>query len=1091
MKRFSVLFIVTTLCILSIPPLLEHVQSQSRTLSAQTPTTKFFKSVRAVPQQYLVLLKEDIPRSEVAAIASNLTILYGGTVEYIYLDVFKGFSVQNMSEKSALALSARPEVKRVEENARVTVTGQEAHPSESGTIKPLDRIDQRSGLDGSYHWVRAGTGVHVYVVDTGIWMRNDGFQGRVAPLWDFDPATSVGGYATGSDNHGTMVASLIGSAGVTGPANATSFKSFGVAKNSQMYSVRVTNLAGAGTVSHFTAGLQKIIDDVTTYNKRPAVVNFSLGFFLVQLPEEPPPISSNQVTAVEQAVNSLVNNGITVVCGAGNDNVNASNFTPARMTTPGVITVGATTGIPGPTLDNKWQWSNFGASVDLYAPAGEAPYFTRGLGWGVDSGHDGARGTSMAAPLVTGAVALYLEQYALDPFNSQAQPAQVEAQIKQNASAGASGLPILYVGTDFITPPASEPSNETRFFVRQQYYDFLSRHPDQEGWDHWTDNINLCNDPARRPANQTVGQCIDRQRETTSAAFFISPEFQYTGYYVYRFYQGSLGRKPTFSEFFADKQIVANGILVGEELSGTVIEQNKAAFANQFVQRQEFNAIYGSLNDQQYVDKLFETTTIAASVADRADLVNKLNSSQLTRAQVLQKVVDGILVIAEGQQQFQTTYGKAFYEQEYNRAFVLMEYFGYLRRDPDAPGYAHWLDKLNFYGNYIDAEMVRSFIISPEYLYRFGLSNAFITPQQSSNIISVEKVAWNNAVGVSVAGSSLTGTMGGWNTSGAVSTQSIPAGDGYAEFTANESSTYRMFGLSRGNSDQNYTDIDFAFYPAAGGQLYIYEAGINRGAVSSYAPGDSLRVSVEGGVVKYRKISQGVNSLLYTSTVAPTYPLLVDTSLYSNGATITNAVIAGTLDFGVAAGPVPFYTGFESGQRQPDWYDSADYITSVSGYCCGLTSSQSSPRQEAARLGTTALMYSGTDTSAAGPSYSYNKVFDVHIPVTSTTELSYWIYPQAVSGNNSAYVSIDLFCTDGSSVRDSGAVDQWGVRVHPAFQGAGGKLSPNQWNLVRSKIGTWLAGKTIYRIYMAYDQPQNTGPYRGYIDDISIINAGQ
>ena len=77
-------------------------------------------------------------------------------------------------------------------------------------------------------------------------------------------------------------------------------------------------------------------------------------------------------------------------------------------------------------------------------------------------------------------------------------------------------------------------------------------------------------------------------------------------------------------------------------------------------------------------------------------------------------------MIAEGNQQFTTAYGQAFYEKEFNAAFVLMEYFGYLQRDPDAPGYQHWLDKLNIYGNYIDAEMVRSFIASPEYRARFG-----------------------------------------------------------------------------------------------------------------------------------------------------------------------------------------------------------------------------------------------------------------------------------------------------------------------------------------------------------------------------------
>ena len=84
------------------------------------------------------------------------------------------------------------------------------------------------------------------------------------------------------------------------------------------------------------------------------------------------------------------------------------------------------------------------------------------------------------------------------------------------------------------------------------------------------------------------------------------------------------------------------------------------------------------------------------------------------------KIVDGINVISEGNQQFTTAYGQTFYNREFNNAFVLMEYFGYMRRDPDAPGYAFWLSKLNTFGNYIDAEMVRAFLVSPEYRSRFG-----------------------------------------------------------------------------------------------------------------------------------------------------------------------------------------------------------------------------------------------------------------------------------------------------------------------------------------------------------------------------------
>jgi len=117
---------------------------------------------------------------------------------------------------------------------------------------------------------------------------------------------------------------------------------------------------------------------------------------------------------------------------------------------------------------------------------------------------------------------------------------------------------------------------------------------------------------------------------------------------------------------------------------------------------------------------LFQTTGINVSATEKQALVDGLNNQTETRASVLQKVVDGAVVITEGNLQFTTAYGSAFYEKEFNSAFVLMEYFGYLQRDPDAAGYQHWLDKLNLYGNYMEAEMVRSFILSPEYRARFA-----------------------------------------------------------------------------------------------------------------------------------------------------------------------------------------------------------------------------------------------------------------------------------------------------------------------------------------------------------------------------------
>ena len=277
--------------------------------------------------------------------------------------------------------------------------------------------------------------------------------------------------------------------------------------------------------------------------------------------------------------------------------------------------------------------------------------------------------------------------------------------------------------------PLPNPIDTAGEFVKQQYRDFLNREADPAGLAFWTDNITKCSDPARRPAGQTEAQCTLRQRETTSGAFFLSPEFQYTGYFVYRMYQGALARQPKLSEFVSDAQFVGAGIVLNGQLSGAVINQNKANFAAQFVnctdatksRCAEFKAIYDTLSNQAYVDRLFQTTGVNASALERAALVIGLDGGMESRASVLQKVVDGINVVSEGNQQFNTTYGQAFYNSESNRAFVQLQYFGYMKRDPDDAGYAFWLGKLNqFNGNFVNAEMVLAFISSPEYRARFG-----------------------------------------------------------------------------------------------------------------------------------------------------------------------------------------------------------------------------------------------------------------------------------------------------------------------------------------------------------------------------------
>jgi hypothetical protein len=286
--------------------------------------------------------------------------------------------------------------------------------------------------------------------------------------------------------------------------------------------------------------------------------------------------------------------------------------------------------------------------------------------------------------------------------------------------------------TDDATEPATNPIDTSSEFVRAQYHDMLHREPDPAGLAFWTDNIEKCNDASRRPVGQTVAVCIDKQRESTAIAFFNSPELQITGGFVYHLYKGSLtgspnydggspGRFPTALEFFKDVGTVSEGIVVNNVISGAVVEANRNRLAEEFVLRPEFVAKYGGLNNTFYVQELFNTTTITATAAQKQALVDGLTGGTETRASVLRKVVDGTVVISESNVQFTTPYGQAFINQEFRRTFVFMEYIAYLRRNPDTAGFVFWLGKLNLAnGAPFAAEMVRSFILSPEYRSRFG-----------------------------------------------------------------------------------------------------------------------------------------------------------------------------------------------------------------------------------------------------------------------------------------------------------------------------------------------------------------------------------
>jgi lysophospholipase L1-like esterase len=181
-----------------------------------------------------------------------------------------------------------------------------------------------------------------------------------------------------------------------------------------------------------------------------------------------------------------------------------------------------------------------------------------------------------------------------------------------------------------------------------------------------------------------------------------------------------------------------------------------------------------------------------------------------------------------------------------------------------------------------------------------------------------------------------------------------------------------------------------------------------------------------------------------------------------------------------------FRSGLEPGETAPAWTDTVEASSNVGGYNANLSKMETGPRAETARGAANALMYSGNDLSATG-SYSYMRVFDTHLRIAPTSVLTYWIYPQQTNG---AYVAVDLAFTDGSNLRDSGATDQYGVRAHPQFQGDGGHLVVNRWNLVRVNLGA-LAGRTVDRIHLGYDQPAGTGIFRGYVDDIAVTDSAR
>jgi len=520
-----------------------------------TPSKKFIKSDKAIPNHYIVVLNDDVaddkePRearhAKVQAKANEHARAHGGKIGFIYETALKGYSIELPNEGLAIALSKRPEVKWVEDEVMLKVAQDDIEPEGLEGSPPwgLDAIDGSVPVPvpsppdytttGLYLFNATGSGVTAYVVDTGINRKHQDFG-------PFSRATiganfiAIDSCATTADNndcngHGTAVASVVGG------------DRFGVAKGVSIVSVKVCERNGFCPPSAVIAGLNWLSNDHFTTFFRPGVVNMSLGWSIVD-PDH---------VAIENAVNNTIRSGIPVVVAAGNENDDVNFSVPAEM--PEVISVGAINSTLNRWIDGPGSGSNFG-SVDIFAPgvdvlaarSGNALLPNCGPWQGTDFEKCTFTGTSIAAPHVTGTVAMYMEQRATPgnfcvvspkqgPGNSgfgstvATCPDRVNQFIDANATLNRLGSSI----NDGITqspnrlilnaplPTTLNPIDNHRFFVWQHYNDFISdtTEPDSGGLDWWTNEII-------DHGHCTVGvngnnDCTDIWRTLTSRAFWVA-----------------------------------------------------------------------------------------------------------------------------------------------------------------------------------------------------------------------------------------------------------------------------------------------------------------------------------------------------------------------------------------------------------------------------------------------------------------------------------------------------------------------------------------------------------------------------------------